>query len=456
MAPEMSAFAPTILDDVVLRFGVRPPAYASSLVRLSRSLAAPTVCASLGITRCSNLEKRVRTILDPGVQRGRLSVRAALITVTAASALALVLGSLRPALAEVPALPLLRPLQTALPALALTPSPAPAAQLEPPGSDFSAVLSQADAAAKANDFEGALALYQKAAELTRARAGDNSLQYAAVLVRAGALCRTWDRWGQAHGYYSQALAILERNFGPRYPGLGEPLSFLAMEAHAGGDLARAEALYQRVLDLDPLPSPTETALAMNGLAAILANGGDFSKALQILDGTKIANLRDSRLRSMLLSARSRVLRSLGRDDEADQAQADSKAAMEERNTLALEKARQNLESAEARVTYGPDASSQPEPRVYRVGQGVTAPSLIYKMEPAYSQEARLAKFQGTVILRVVIGADGIPGDISVVRALGLGLDEQAIRAVREWRFLPGTKDGEPVAVAAQVEVNFRL
>ena len=58
-------------DDVVLHFGVRPADYAMSLVQLSRSLAAPRLCASLGITRCSNLEKRVRAILDPGLRRGR-------------------------------------------------------------------------------------------------------------------------------------------------------------------------------------------------------------------------------------------------------------------------------------------------------------------------------------------------------------------------------------------------
>jgi TonB family protein len=93
---------------------------------------------------------------------------------------------------------------------------------------------------------------------------------------------------------------------------------------------------------------------------------------------------------------------------------------------------------------------------YRVGNGVTAPIAIYKPEPEYSEEARKAKYSGEVILAVVIDAKGLPTDIRVVHSLGLGLDEQAIKAVQQWRFKPGTKDGKPVAVQAQIAVNFRL
>jgi TonB family protein len=94
--------------------------------------------------------------------------------------------------------------------------------------------------------------------------------------------------------------------------------------------------------------------------------------------------------------------------------------------------------------------------VYRVGNGVTAPTLIYKVEPEYSEEARKAKYQGTVILYVEINERGLPQNPRVIRAVGLGLDEKAIEAVMKWRFRPGMKDGKPVTVAAQVEVNFRL
>ena len=94
--------------------------------------------------------------------------------------------------------------------------------------------------------------------------------------------------------------------------------------------------------------------------------------------------------------------------------------------------------------------------VFRVGGGVTSPVPVYKIEPEYSEEARKAKYQGTVVLSVIIDATGKPTNLKVVRPLGLGLDEKAIEAVRKWRFRPGTKEGKPVAVYATIEVNFRL
>jgi TonB family protein len=94
--------------------------------------------------------------------------------------------------------------------------------------------------------------------------------------------------------------------------------------------------------------------------------------------------------------------------------------------------------------------------VYSVGGGVSAPLPIYKPEPEYSPEARQAKLQGTVILALVVGIDGKAHAIQVARSLGLGLDERAIEAVRQWRFDPAKKDGKPVAVAVDVEVSFRL
>jgi TonB family protein len=87
---------------------------------------------------------------------------------------------------------------------------------------------------------------------------------------------------------------------------------------------------------------------------------------------------------------------------------------------------------------------------------VTAPSLLFKVEPEYSEEARRAKYQGVVLLYVEVDPSGRATDIRVQRSLGLGLDEKAIEAVKKWKFLPGKKDGKAVAVAATIEVNFRL
>jgi protein TonB len=108
------------------------------------------------------------------------------------------------------------------------------------------------------------------------------------------------------------------------------------------------------------------------------------------------------------------------------------------------------------VGFGPGSGAGTGGGVFRIGGGVSRPELIFKPEPEYSEEARKAKFQGTVLLSIVVMADGSTSNIRVIRPLGLGLDEKAIEAVRKWKFRPSLKDGNPVAVHANVEVNFRL
>jgi TonB family protein len=94
--------------------------------------------------------------------------------------------------------------------------------------------------------------------------------------------------------------------------------------------------------------------------------------------------------------------------------------------------------------------------VYRVGGGVSAPRTLFSPDPEYSEEARRSKFQGIVVLWLVVSPDGIPRDLRVMRSVGMGLDEKALEAVRTWRFEPARKDGQPVAVQINVEVSFRL
>jgi TonB family protein len=105
---------------------------------------------------------------------------------------------------------------------------------------------------------------------------------------------------------------------------------------------------------------------------------------------------------------------------------------------------------------GPGSGGGTGGGVYRPGGGVTNPVPILHPEPQYSEEARKAKWQGAVMLSLVVDEKGNPIQIKVIRPLGLGLDEKAIEAVQKWTFKPGMKDGKPVAVQAQIEVTFRL
>ena len=97
-----------------------------------------------------------------------------------------------------------------------------------------------------------------------------------------------------------------------------------------------------------------------------------------------------------------------------------------------------------------------ESRLHNVGGDVASPLLIRKVEPSYTEKARDAKLEGSVMLSIEIWEDGKPHNIQVLRGIGMGLDEQAVEAVEQWEFKPGTKNGKPVRVLAQVQVTFRL
>jgi TonB family protein len=91
-----------------------------------------------------------------------------------------------------------------------------------------------------------------------------------------------------------------------------------------------------------------------------------------------------------------------------------------------------------------------------VGGGVSAPVLIYSVEPEFSDEARRAKYQGICVVSLIVGANGQPQNIIVSRPLGMGLDQKALDAVRQYKFRPAYYHGHAVAVPISVEVNFRI
>lgn len=122
--------------------------------------------------------------------------------------------------------------------------------------------------------------------------------------------------------------------------------------------------------------------------------------------------------------------------------------------------RDNMAKLDYRVGYnsGPDKQFVPPPAVVyqNVHPGTTYPAVIRKVDPEYSEEARKAKYSGTVILSVEVGTDGRASHAKIVKSLGLGLDEKAIEAIGKWRFRPGTKDGKPVSMPVDLEMTFRL
>ena len=106
-----------------------------------------------------------------------------------------------------------------------------------------------------------------------------------------------------------------------------------------------------------------------------------------------------------------------------------------------------------RPGWGPGSNAG----IYVPGRnGVTLPVALYTPEPEFSDEARRQKYQGACEVEIVVDAHGLPQNIHVVRPIGMGLDENAVDAIRKYRFKPAMKDGKPVAAAMTVVVDFRL
>ncbi|MDP9038156.1 MAG: TonB family protein [Acidobacteriota bacterium] len=105
---------------------------------------------------------------------------------------------------------------------------------------------------------------------------------------------------------------------------------------------------------------------------------------------------------------------------------------------------------------GPGSGGNYGGGVRRIGGGVSRPELLYQVDPEFSEEARKAKFMGTVLVDLIVDAQGRPQNVRVVRGVGMGLDEKALEAVRQYKFRPAMEGGKPVAVEMNVEVNFQI
>ena len=106
--------------------------------------------------------------------------------------------------------------------------------------------------------------------------------------------------------------------------------------------------------------------------------------------------------------------------------------------------------------YGPGSGGGYGGGPYHVGGGVSAPQLLFSPDPEFSDEARRAKYQGVCVVSLIVDAQGNPQRVQVVRHLGMGLDEKAVEAVRQYKFKPATLQGKAVPVEVNIEVNFRI
>ncbi len=398
-------------DDLVLHAGARASDYAGHLVDVARSHASHRLgwAAAIPMARRSQLENRVVAILDAKTNRARPNRAASWIAAAIAIVMVVPLAAVR---AQDSGAPLPNDIDVVIRAAISQ-------------RNHEILEMTATGAEQRQKFDIAKKLLESAAEIRAQVSGQHSSDYAIGLMKLGELEQRRDNRASAKDFYTRAIAIL----GDR-PESANALTFLGTSAVVDKDLNQAVIYYQRAQNADPV----HAAIPIMWTGTVRARQGDTSVADALFQNAmKIAKPYSTEA-ATVMHVYAKFLQDV-RPDEAGQF---------ERQAVEIDKSGES--SSHTQVASG----------VYKIGGDVTQPKLIRKVEPEYTEEARTAKLAGTVQMLVTIREDGAATDFQVTQALGLGLDQKAIDAVRQWRFQPGTKEGVPVPVIATIQVNFRL
>jgi TonB family protein len=404
-------------DDLVLHAGVCASDYASRLLEVARRMSGSRLTATAAVTmaRRSQLEGRLLAILDAHANR-----RAATRTSTIAAAV-LALATVIP-LAAVRA-------QSNWPADdALPPDIETFVRTAIEQRNAAALENAARAAVDLRKYETAQKLMQAAADVEMQTAGPQSTEYGLDLLRLARLAEKQQDRAKAVDLYSRAAYLLGNK-----PQAAPALFYLGADAISKKDYAGAIADFERARAADP----AQTGLALMWIAVARQQEGRGDEAAGLYRDALAHQTPNSREAVTTMTLFEDLLRSNGNTDAAAEIASRIDAANK---------------ALEAQATALPARDGAYNVRT----PGIRKPKLLDKTDPNYTDEARAAKLQGREVLNVVIGPDGLVHDAHVVSGIGLGLDENGIDAVSQWRFQPATKDGEPVPVTATIEINFRL
>ena len=404
-------------DDLVLQAGARASDYAGHLLEIARTMqASPRIgWAAVSMARPSQLEGRLLAILDSGVNRGAPG-RNALI---AAAALAVIL------VAPFAAMRAQAQDRTAtLPADVDATIRAAAAQ-----KNHEMLDSAAKVAEVMLQYDMAQKLLESSLAIREDTSGAQSVDYGVGLVKLGDLERSRGNTSQAQEFYTKAVAVLAS-----HPQAVPALLHLGTAALSAKDEGLAMDYFQRAQVADP----THAGMALNWMAIVKERQKDTETAESLFRNALAEEEPQSPESALTQELLASLLQKQGREVDATAVRAQATAL------------RLLLGSQSTTVRRGSGVTA------FRVGNGISAPALISKVEPQYTEEARMAKYQGTAVISVTIDPEGKAQNMRVVRGLGLGLDDQAMKAISQWVFKPGTQNGQAVPVMATIEVNFRL
>jgi TonB family protein len=411
-------------DDLVLSSGAAATEYAGHLLEVARTMqtAQPVAWAAVAMARPSQLEGRLMAILDGRRNRQQTGRLAAALAVTLAVAVVLPLAALQSQDEPAPAARFRVDVQA---------QEVDATIRAAMGQKNHQMVEQAAAAfEKLRKYDEAQKLREAALAIREQVSGSQSVDYAVGLTNLGDLARKRGKPADAEADYAKAVAAV----GDRAE-TAEALMYLSQGAFRTHEFDKAMDYAQRARNV--ARPGAETGKVMTWMGQIREKLEDTADAESLYTGALSQDPANSPEAALTMEVYARFLRSQGRTSEAEVM--DARAAGVRKALVAA-------------VTVNIKGAAQ----TYRVGPGTTAPKLLKKLEPAYTEEARAAKIAGTVLLQIVIDPSGIATDIQLLKGVGFGLDEKAVEAITQWQFQPGTKNGVPVAVQAQIEVNFRL
>jgi TonB family protein len=418
-------------DDLVLAAGARPSEYAGHLLEVARSMQSPrgAAWAALAMARRAELEGRLLAILDSRARRRSIGRLTPFFAAIAAAALIAPFAAIRAQDQSAQAIP---------PELDATIRAANAQK------NHEILEHAASAYENLRKYDVAQTLLEQALSIRGQVSGEQSAAYAAGLVKLGDLEMQRNKRADALNFYRKAVALGDR------PEVAGALVELGIAALGNRNLVQsavnrmtgesAQDYFQRAINADP--NGPKAGTAYTWLAEMKRS--EPGEAESLYQKALSAEAPNSAEAANTMHLYARFLQQHDRAVEGEEMERQARAI-----------------NAAAATHYAKQIGSGGIGRAaatgaLKVGGGVSAPMLISKTEPEYTEQARAAKYQGTVLLYIEVGPDGYAHNINVIRGLGLGLDEKAIEAVSQWQFKPGQKEGQPVTVQATIEVNFRL
>lgn len=395
-------------DDLVLHSGARASEYAGHLLDVARGMQSQPALAwgAVAMARRSQLEGRLVAILDPKLNRktpGRASaIGAALLAV----AMAAPFGALR------------AQDQAAQPVLADIDATIRAAQAQ---ENSEMLVKPAEAFEALRQYDNAKKLLDAAIAIREGADGSQG----ALIVKLADLEKMRGQIKPAQELYARAAQLL----GDR-PEAAPALIQLGVMSMGNKDYQQAAEYFQKAQILDS----AEAGRAEMWMALLREREQNSAEAETFYQRALAVADASSDGAATILELYARLLKDQGREDEAK--------PLSDR-------------ASEIRKALG-ERPSQVKSNALRIGGDVRPPKLLHKMEPQYTEEGRVAKYEGTVVLAVEIDPNGVAQNVRIVKGLGFGLDENAVTAVRQWQFQPATNGGAAVTVQARIEVNFRL